>query len=200
MENFFLDEYTRCTNELYSVLGLPWSFGGTKWTRGVVSRGVQADIGVGGCPLKGRERERDRTMTWKRGRERSGCIDRRHKIHFMTWTLSSDWCISRRIASQIKRSSTLEPPLTTSPHPCRRRTVVRRHQLSFVFRVSSYRFPFFLYFPHPYVPVFAFRARYTSVKFTQAKKKKHPLLSLLPFHSFNENLSLSLSLSYSFYY
>lgn len=71
-------------------------------------------------------------MTWKRGRERSGCIDRRHKIHFMTWTLSSDWCISRRIASQIKRSSTLEPPLTTSPHPCRRRTVVRRHQLSFV--------------------------------------------------------------------
>lgn len=25
----------------------------------------------------------------------------------MTWTLSSDWCISRRIASQIKRSSTL---------------------------------------------------------------------------------------------
>lgn len=40
MENFFLDEYTRRTNELYSVLGLPWSFGGTKWTRGVVSRGV----------------------------------------------------------------------------------------------------------------------------------------------------------------
>ena len=182
MENFFLDEYTRRTNELYSVLGLPWSFGGTKWTRGVVSRGVQADIGVGGCPLKGRERERDRTMTWKRGRERSGCIDRRHKIHFMTWTLSSDWCISRRIASQIKRSSTLEPPLTTSPHPCRRRTVVRRHQLSFVFRVSSYRFPFFLYFPHPYVPVFAFRARYTSVKFKkEKKKKKHPPFSLLPF-------------------
>lgn len=27
-------------DELYSVLGLPWSFGGTKWTRGVVSRGV----------------------------------------------------------------------------------------------------------------------------------------------------------------
>lgn len=75
-------------------------------------------------------------MTWKRGRERSGCIDRRHKIHFMTWTLSSDWCISRRIASQIKRSSTLEPPLTTSPHPCRRRTVVRRFRLC--------RFPFSL--------------------------------------------------------
>lgn len=43
-------------------------------------------------------------------RERSRCIDRRHKIHFMTWTLSSDWCISRRIASQIKLSSPLEPP------------------------------------------------------------------------------------------
>lgn len=41
----------------------------------------------------------------------------------MTWTLSSDWCISRRIASQIKRSSTLEPPLTTSPGPRRRRTM-----------------------------------------------------------------------------
>jgi len=40
----------------------------------------------------------------------------------MTWTLSSDWCISRRIASQIKRSSTLEPPLTTSPR--RRRTML----------------------------------------------------------------------------
>lgn len=65
---------------------------------------------------------------WKRRlseneRERSRCIDRRHKIHFMTWTLSSDWCISRRIASQIKRSSTLEPPLTTSPGPRRRRTI-----------------------------------------------------------------------------
>lgn len=34
---------------------------------------------------------------------RSCCIDRRHKIYFMTWTVSSDWCISRRIASQIKR-------------------------------------------------------------------------------------------------
>lgn len=59
---------------------------------------------------------------WER-EERSRCIDRRHKIHFMTWTLSSDWCISRRIASQIKRSSTLEPPLTTSPGPRRRRTM-----------------------------------------------------------------------------
>lgn len=63
----------------------------------------------------------------------------------MTWTLSSDWCISRRIASQIKRSSTLESPLTTSPHPCRRRTVVRRHQLSSIFHASLPIVPLFVY-------------------------------------------------------
>lgn len=65
-------------------------------------------------------RQEDERGEWRLSeseRERSRCIDRRHKIHFMTWTLSSDWCISRRIASQIKRSSTLEPPLTTSPGP-----------------------------------------------------------------------------------
>lgn len=71
---------------------------------------------------KGERGERQLSES-ERERERSRCIDRRHKIHFMTWTLSSDWCISRRIASQIKRSSTLEPPLTTSPGPRRRRTM-----------------------------------------------------------------------------
>jgi len=69
-------------------------------------------------------RERGMATVGKRETERSRCIDRRHKIHFMTWTLSSDWCISRRIASQIKRSSTPELPLTISPGPRRRRTVL----------------------------------------------------------------------------
>lgn len=83
--------------------------------------------GISGHPTGGRKRGTATVGKWGRekGREREGsrCIDRRHKIHFMTWTLSSDWCISRRIASQIKRSSTLEPPLTTSPGPRRRRTM-----------------------------------------------------------------------------
>lgn len=71
----------------------------------------------------------------------------------MTWTLSSDWCISRRIASQIKRSSTPEPPLTTSPRHRRRRTVVRRHQLSSVPRPSLSTLSLFVYLS---VPIYLF--------------------------------------------
>lgn len=102
------------------------------------------------------ESERER----KRETERSRCIDRRHKIHFMTWTLSSDWCISRRIASQIKRSSTLEPPLTTSPGPHRRRTVpstlvcISHSLLSFsisfsLLSLSIYNISLSIYMPLP---------------------------------------------------
>lgn len=90
------------------------------------------------------EGERGERRLSESERERSRCIDRRHKIHFMTWTLSSDWCISRRIASQIKRSSTLEPPLTTSPGPRRRRTMP-----STLVCISHPAFSLFIYTSHP---------------------------------------------------
>lgn len=90
-------------------------------------RKVRTDIGHRRTSDRRAREEKRRLSESEREKERekegSRCIDRRHKIHFMTWTLSSDWCISRRIASQIKRSSTLESPLTTSPGSRRRWTM-----------------------------------------------------------------------------
>lgn len=116
----------------------------TTWTRKAsLSRKVWTDIGHRRTSDRAREGNGDCRKV--RERERSRCIDRRHKIHFMTWTLSSDWCISHRIASQIKRSSTLEPPLTTSPGSRRRRTMP-----STLVCISHPAFSLFICRSHPF--------------------------------------------------
>lgn len=133
----------KARDTLYSSSLLEW----TKWIRRIQlsSKGMDQYIGIVERPT---EWKNERWKRWlsESERERSRCIDRRHKIHFMTWTLSSDWCISRRIASQIKRSSTLEPPLTISPGPRRRRTMpstLVSISLSLSFSLSACLFIFF---------------------------------------------------------